>query len=117
MAVVSLGLFALCFFIVIQGGIFRTFSDPKGFTIFSIPASFGIFFTVISVNLLVVRKRVPNEELMSVNSWRVLAFLMLAMAAIVLVFGNWLGSIIPVVIGAICLIKDPKVQELYQAWP
>lgn len=66
MAVVSLGLFVLCFFLAIKGGILRTFNDLKGITIFSVPASFAIFFTVIAINLLALRKCSPNGELMSV---------------------------------------------------
>ena len=116
MAAVSLSLIVLSLFIAVSGGISRTFNDPKGITIFSVPASFAIFFSVIAVNLLASRKRSPNEELMSVNSWRTLAILMFAIAVSVFFIGSWYGAIIPVVIGAICLIKDPKIRELYQSW-
>jgi len=85
-----------------------------GITLFSYPATFAIFFSVIAINLLKPRKNKFNTELMSLIGWKLLAGIMFGFGLIIFIYGNWIGVILPFVIGALSLLKDPKIRELYQ---
>ncbi len=114
-ALVSIFLILLCIAILTKGDWSNQIQVKKGITLFSYPATFAIFFSVIAINLLKSRKDELNAELMSLIGWKLLAGIMFGFGLIIFIFGNWIGVLLPFVIGAISLFKDPKIRELYQA--
>jgi hypothetical protein len=113
--ILSLSLVLLCVFILVGVAFSSQAESRQGVTLFSVPASFAIFFSVVARNLLKRKKDRVITELMSINSWRFLAGAMFGFGVIILFFGTWVGVLLPCVIGAISLLKDPKIRELYQA--
>jgi len=60
------------------------------------------------------------QELMPVVSWRRLAGLLFVIAVVFGVLFHWGCILVPAVIGAACLVKDPRVAEKLQwlaLWP
>ncbi len=115
MALISIFLILLCIAILTKGDFSTQMQMRKGITLFSLPVSFAIFFSVLAINLLKSKTDHVNAELMSLTSWRLLAGIMFGLGLIILIFGNWIGVLLPFVMGAISLFKDPKIRELYQA--
>ena len=109
---ISMALFFLCYLLLDKGGFLTTVSDPKAVTILSIPASFAIFFSIVTYKLLITRNRLRGGELMSKNGWLAMTILMFIIAASIAVIGHWIGSIFPALIGIICLIREPKFRKL-----
>lgn len=109
---ISIALLLLCYFLLPRGGFLTTVSDPKAVTILSIPASFAIFFSVITYRLLITRNRLKGGELMSNNGWLTITLIMFIIAMSVAVIGHWIGSIFPAVVGIICMLKEPKFRKL-----
>jgi O-antigen/teichoic acid export membrane protein len=110
--VISIALFFLCYLLLDKDGFLTTVSDPKAVTILSIPASFAIFFSIITYKLLITRNRLKGEELMSKNGWLTMTILMFIIAVSIAIIGHWIGSIFPAMIGIICLIREPKFRKL-----
>jgi O-antigen/teichoic acid export membrane protein len=110
--VISIALFFLCYLLIDKDGFLTTVSDPKAVTILSIPASFAIFFSIITYKLLITRNRLKGEELMSKNGWLTMTILMFIIAVSIAIIGHWIGSIFPAMIGIICLIREPKFRKL-----
>ena len=109
---IAIALLFLCYLIFDKGGFLATVSDPKMVTILSIPASFAIFFSIITYKLLITRNRLRGGELMSKNDWLAMTILMFIIAISIAVIGHWIGSIFPALIGIICLIREPKFRKL-----
>jgi O-antigen/teichoic acid export membrane protein len=110
--VISIALFFLSYLLLDKDGFLTTVSDPKAVTILSIPASFAIFFSIITYKLLITRNRLKGEELMSKNGWLTMTILMFIIAVSIAIIGHWIGSIFPAMIGIICLIREPKFRKL-----
>ena len=110
--VISIALLFLCYLLLDKGGFLTTVSDPKAVTILSIPASFAIFFSIITYKLLITKNRLRGGELMSKNGWLAMTILMFIIAVSIAVIGHWIGSIFPALIGIICLIREPKFRKL-----
>lgn len=114
---ISLSLILFCIWFISNGGMSRTLNDPKGVTIVSIPASFAIFFIVISYMIFTKKTNDRNSELMAKSGWLTLSVFFLIFALAVWIFGHWIGSILPAIIGIICLLKEPRFRELIKSLP
>jgi len=116
LVLISIFLILLCIAVLTKGDFSTQMQMRKGITLFNLPASFAISFSVLAINLLKSKTDQLNSELMFLTSWRLLAGIMFGLGLIILIFGNWIGVLLPVVIGAISLFKDPKIRRLYQAF-
>ena len=114
MALVSICLILLCIAILAKGDFSNQIHLKKGVTLISYPGSFAIFFLALAVNLLKSKKDQLNAELMPFFGWRLLTGIMFGFGFIILIFGNWIGVLLPFVIGAISLFKDHKIREIYR---
>jgi len=108
LALVSIFLILLCIAILTKGDFSNQMQMRKGITLFSLPATFAIFFSVLAINLLKPKTDQLDAELMSFIGWRFLAGIMFGFGLIILIFGNWIGVLLPVVVGAISLFKILK---------
>lgn len=113
LVLISIFLILLCIAVLTKGDFSTQMQMRKGITLFSLPASFAIFFSVLAINLLKSKTDQLNVALMSLTSWRLLAGIMFGFGLIILILGNWIGVLLPFVIGAISLFKDPKIREFY----
>src|SRR4030043_938490 len=112
-AFVSISLIVLCITIITKGDWSSQIHMKKGITILSYPASFAVFFSIIAINLLKSNKEQLNASLMSLIGWKLLAGIMFGFGLIIFIYGNWIGALLPFMIGAISLSKDPKIREIY----
>jgi hypothetical protein len=114
-SIISILLILLCVFIFVGAFVSNSPNIRQGFTLFAIPASFAIFFSFVSINLIKRNRDYQNPELMSLHGWRVLAGTLFGLGLIVLLFGKWFGAVLPVTIGALSLFKEPRIRKWYQA--
>jgi len=113
-SIVSLLLIILCL-LLLTYIVTPSWTDLRqGVTLFAIPASFALFFSFVSINFFKRKINSQNSELMSLNGWLFLAGTLFGLALIVLFLGNWIGAVLPVVIGAFSLFKEPRIRKLYQ---
>jgi len=88
---------------------FTALSHPQaktGFLLASLPLTFAVFLGVVSWRGFASANVIGAA--ISPHGWRLLAAVF-ALIGIAASFAHWFGLVLPCVIGAICLLSDPKV--------
>lgn len=112
--IISLSLLILIGWLLNTSSFSQILNDPKRVTIVSIPITFALFFITIAFNIF--RKSttiVENKEIMPEIYWYTLAIFLLLLALLVAIFGHWFGTILPIIISFICLLKNQRFREMF----
>jgi hypothetical protein len=109
-ALIAVALMVFSLAIFFKSGGAAVLGSRMGVTLLSMSGSFALFFSVVAWRALSVGK--DSGELMSTVRWRGLAASMLVVALLTVVFGHWVGALVPTFIGFFCLFKDPWFREL-----
>ncbi len=108
---------SIAFFIIaiIQKMNFSLSSEVEdGVMLISFLLPFCVFFGVVGVRGIM--PSVANQrELMSSLGWRSLAFLLLLIGVIGLIFAHWVTILLPGIMALICLTRDPVIKNKLQA--
>jgi len=111
-AAIAAGLVVLSAAILVKGGS-EVLKHRLLVTVLCVIASFVLFFALISIRALSIDQGQDSTQLMTVKGWRMLAASMLVVCLVTILFGHWWGVLVPLIIGGICLFKDPKFREVF----
>jgi len=109
-AVISVGLAVLTVAIAVRRDPSNSEEEVLFAIIFGIIIPFAIFFGVVALRSL-TPNMAKRKELMTINSWRMLAALLLSSGVIGFVYGHWFALVLPGVMAIICMMKDSRFIE------